>query len=392
MGFLGTYPPTACGIATFTKALREAIAEVRGSSSGLGVVSLEADRNMSQPPEVVYQHSASESGSLKQAIRTLNTMDVAVIQHEYGIFGGPDGIEVLDFVDSLDIPVVVTLHTVPRDPTAPQRFILERLVRDADRTVVLSQSALDQLRDRYEVDETKLVVIPHGADARLGTPASNVNSRPVMLSWGLIGPGKGLETAIEAMAALKDLRPLPRYIILGATHPKVYAAHGDAYLHGLMDRVTTLGLEDIVEFRNQYVDLETQIDAVRHADLIVIPYDSTEQVVSGVLIEAIAAGKPVVATSFLHAIEMLSNGAGLVVPPTDPALMAGAFRTVLCDPVRADHMAAVSRSMSEAVFWPTVATTYDELISSLNAEHAAAIDLTEPSHPRVNVPRVATAG
>ena len=158
-------------------------------------------------------------------------------------------------------------------------------------------------------------MVPHGATASLAGPSLAHGTRPVVLTWGLIGPGKGLETAIEALAALRDLRPLPRYIILGRTHPKVRLAQGDTYRDGLVALVHDLGLDDVVEFDGRYLDIDSLTLAVRQADIVLLPYESTEQVTSGVLVEAIAAGKPVVATAFPHAVEMLGTGAGLVVRP-----------------------------------------------------------------------------
>lgn len=377
IGFVSTYPPTKCGIATFTTALRSAIAANRGSGDRLGVVSLVTERAKSTSREVLHQHLNGDPGSLTRAAEALNALDVAVIQHEYGIYGGPDGAEVLDLVSSLDIPVVITLHTVPKYPTSGHRMILESLIQEADKTIVLSQSAFRQLKDRYEVNDENVLMIPHGAKPSLGAPPPNPGTRPLLLTWGFIGPGKGLETAIEALAGLKDLRPVPRYVVLGVTHPKVRAAEGDAYLQRLMARVRALGLAHIVEFDNRYVDLDSQTNAIRQADIVLIPYDSTDQVTSGVLVEAIAAGKPVVATAFPHAVEMLGTGAGTVVPPADPDALAEALRDLLTDPSRAAQMAKVSRSIAPTLYWPTVASKYETILATLVPKHLTTLHLTE---------------
>lgn len=365
IGFVSTYPPTSCGLATFTAALRGAMAQGRGSDAGLDVVSLVESRLEEPRAEVSFQHLNGDRSSLGAAVDLLNSHDAVLIQHEYGIFGGPDGSEVLDLVSQLKVPTMVTLHTVLTNPTPTQKDILERLVDMTSETIVMSLTALRRLEHRYQLDPMKVRVIPHGAMAGLAGPSLSDGIRPVVLTWGLIGPGKGLESAIEAVADLKDVRPTPRYIILGKTHPKVQASHGDSYLDGLKARVRDLGLDDVVEFDSRYLDLESLAKEIRRADIVLLPYESTEQVTSGVLVEAIAAGKPVVATSFPHAVEMLSTGAGIIVPHSDPVAMAGAIRTLVTDPELANRMAGVAASIGSALHWPSVAEEYEAIASRL---------------------------
>ena len=298
IGFVSTYPPTVCGLATFTAALRGAMADARGSGEGLGVVSL-GDSRLARPrPEVVFQHLNGDRSSLQQAVRILNRHDIVFFQHEYGIYGGPDGDEIVDLLSALEVPTIVTLHTVLDQPTLRQKRILERIVDLAGQTVVMSNTALQRLRHRYDLDSDQVTMVPHGAMPALALPGAATGPRPVVLTWGLIGPGKGLETALDAFAAVKDLQPLPRYVILGKTHPKVQAAQGDSYLDGLKAKAHALGLEDVVEFDSRYLDTDSLAAEIRQADVVLLPYESTEQVTSGVLVEALAAGKPVVATDF----------------------------------------------------------------------------------------------
>ena len=365
VGFLSTYPPTSCGLATFTAALREAIGEGRGHYNGLGVVCVADGPVANSAPEVVYRHRNGDRPSLKEAIAHLNEFDVAFVQHEFGIYGGPDGEEVLDLLSGLDIPAMVTLHTVLTRPSASQKSILETVSALADRTVVMSETARRRLVNGYDIDADSVRVIPHGAATRLGGPSLAKGGRPVVLTWGLIGPGKGLEMAIDAFTDLKSIHPLPRYVILGQTHPKVQASQGDAYLNGLVSRANDLGLADIVEFDGRYLDLESLARAVRQADVVVLPYESTEQVTSGVLVEALAAGKPVIATAFPHAAELLSTGAGIVVPHHDPPALAAALRQVLTRPERAVKMAREARRVAATLYWPAIARRYDRMAAKL---------------------------
>ena len=382
IGFVSTYPPTSCGLATFTAALRGAVADERGSDAGLGVVSLVDDRLGDGKAEVVHEHLNGDRSSLERTINALNSFDSVFVQHEYGIYGGPDGSEVLDLLSGLEIPAVVTLHTVLSRPSPRQRSILEKVVALAERTIVMSDTANRRLVDGYRIDPAKVRVVPHGARLSLGGPSLASGTRPVVLTWGLIGPGKGLEMAIDAFAGLKDLRPLPRYIILGKTHPKVQASQGDAYLEGLVARVHDLGLDDVVEFDDRYLDTDALAVAVRQADLVVLPYESTEQVTSGVLVEAIAAGKPVVATAFPHAVELLSTGAGIVVPHGDSPAMTAALRRVFTHPSSTARMAMEARLIGSTLYWPTIARRYDQIATKVAARHAAARTLAAAKRPQ----------
>ena len=366
---VSTYPPTTCGLATFTSSLRTALADLRGSTDSLPVVSV-VDVPGDSSEGVIYQHLNGDPASLVTAVSRLNRCDVVLIQHEYGIYGGPDGAEVLDLIDRLTVPAVATLHTIPNDPTPEQEKILESIVASTAQTVVMSNAASLRLVSRYDIDAAKVRVIPHGANPDLAGPLDTLNDRPVVLSWGLIGPGKGLETAIAAFSELGDVHPRPRYVILGDTHPKVKARQGDSYLEGLKLQAEAAGVGDIVEFDNRYLETASLIEMIHGVDFVLIPYDSREQATSGVLVEAIAAGKPVVATAFPHAIEMLGTGAGLVVPQGDPTAMASAIRELLNDPALAGRMADTARSIGSTMYWPSVAASYEALFAELVTEAA----------------------
>ena len=371
IGFVSTYPPTACGLATFTANLRGALTEGRESDEGLGVVSL-ADGRLDQPrPEVLVQHVNGDHRSLERAADALNDHEVVSLQHEYGIYGGSDGSEILDLIGHLEVPTIVTLHTVLDKPTLPQRKILERIVALTDQSIVMSQTALHRVRHNYDIDPDKVRMVPHGANAGSAGPDPDPARRPVVLTWGLIGPGKGLETALQALSSLKDLRPLPRYIVLGKTHPKVQAAQGDSYLDGLKAKAQALGLENVVEFDSRYLAADSLAAEIQGADVVLLPYESTDQVTSGVLVEALAAGKPVVATNFPHAVEMLGTGAGVLVPHFDPEAMAAALRKILSKPGMATQMATMAISIGSTLHWPAVANQYEAIAATLVARQAS---------------------
>lgn len=364
IGFVSTFPPTVCGIASYTASLYDAVAS-HSSPRRLGVVSL-SDRpaRMAGPP-VVFHHRVGDRRALRTATRLLNTYDTVSIQHEFGIFGGRDGVEVLDLMSGLTVPTAVTLHTVLSDPTHNQRAIMEGICGLADQIIVMSQTASDRLVDRYGVDPRLISVIAHGADADFAGRSLVAGTRPLVLTWGLIGPGKGLEWAIEACTGLTDMVPLPRYLIAGATHPNVRREYGDSYRDGLMSLTSSLRLGGVVEFDDRYLDRRDLARLVRSADVVVLPYESSEQVTSGVLVEAIAASKPVVATPFPHAVELLSDGAGAIVPFGESARLGRELRHILSDSPARSRMGHRARGLATDWYWPTIGERFAATMSDM---------------------------
>ena len=385
--FLSTYPPRQCGLATFTAALyahlisSDLINSVQpGRRAGrIGVVRViesGEDANDESGAVVGYLVNGSETSS-RAAVRVLNGYDSVIVQHEYGIYGGPDGEDVLDIVESLTVPVIVVLHTVLVDPTAHQREILNRLVRAADTVVTMTETGRTRLEELYGVAATRISVIPHGAIDHRSTrhDPRKAGARPVVLTWGLLGPGKGIEWAIDAMVGLRDLNP--RYRVVGKTHPKVLEHEGEHYRLSLIERAHRLGISDLMEFDASYVSVPQLAVLVQSADVVLLPYDSPDQVTSGVLIEAVAAGRPVVSTAFPHAVELLAGGSGIFVPQRDSDAISEAVRRVLTEPALAKSMAGHAAAQAPALVWGVVAERYRALVEALVtasrgvADHAA---------------------
>jgi glycosyltransferase involved in cell wall biosynthesis len=355
IGMVSTYPPTQCGLATFSAAL---IQHMQLSTGSLGVVQVVDEPGPRPGPEVVAQLVNGSADSAGTAARHLNGFDVVVVQHEYGIYGGPDGVDVLGIVDALTVPMIIVLHTVLQDPTASQRHILLELLATADVVVTLTQTARRRLIASYGADPAQVVVIPHGAVDH--GPTSSVEQqpadRPLVLTWGLLGPGKGIEWAIDAMVGLRDLQP--RYLVMGRSHPKVVQRDGEAYRDGLAQRARDAGVHDIVELDDRYLSVGELAELVRQADVVLLPYDSREQVTSGVLIEAVAAARPVVSTAFPHAIELLADGTGILVPQRDPVALEAALRRVLSEPGLAQELAEQAALKAPELLWASVADRY----------------------------------
>jgi polysaccharide biosynthesis protein PslF len=370
-GMLTTYPPTQCGLATFAQAL---VTHLRSGGAQVGVVRV-VDAAEPAQPLVVHQWVAGEHDAQARAAAALNKHDVALLQHEYGIFGGTAGSDVLAVLDRVQVPIVSVLHTVLSSPTRAQHTVLAEVVESSSVVVTMTRTARRRLIEGWGTNPEKVLVIAHGAernrwpvrtagtrqrvaDIENGHPVGRMGERPIVLTWGLLGPGKGIEWAIEAMAGLSDLVPRPLYRIVGQTHPRVLEYAGEAYREALVNRVNELGLDGHVAFDARYLDGATLRAVVREADVVVLPYDSRDQVTSGVLTEAVVAGKPVVSTAFPHAVELLSDGAGLLVPQGDAPAIGRAVRRLLTEPDLADSAVGAARGIAPTLLWPAVAAQY----------------------------------
>lgn len=371
-GFLSTHPPTQCGLATFNSALA---AHLGGDGARSGVVRVTTGTDDQRPgPGVVHTWHPRSVFGWRGAAAALDEFDVAVVQHEYGIYPGPDGREVVPLLHRLAVPSIVVLHTVLASPTARQKAVLEQVVDAADGVVTMGETARDRLLNGYTVDATKVRVIPHGA-GRAGPSTTGartaLRTRPHLLTWGLLGPGKGIEWALRALSLLQDLAPSPTYTVAGRTHPKVLERHGEVYRAALHQLGAQLGVSTAVRYDAVYRDRASLDELIRSADVVVLPYDSREQVTSGVLTEAVAAGIPVVATRFPHAVELLSHGPGLLVPHQKPRALAAAVRRILTEPGLAT--ALVYRTTKPALTWAEVAQRYAALAAHLIAARRSAV-------------------
>lgn len=368
IGLLSTYPPRLCGLATYAHALTAQFerdghdVEVVAVHESLAASAIDAVHR----PVLIGGSSRSQ----RETVSTLNGCDVVLVQHEFGIFSGPDGADVLDVLNDLTVPVVITLHTVPLRPTHGQRAVLAALTRLAVRLVVMTDTARDRLVRLYGVDDSHVEVILHGAALApsLRSVAPDSDARGPLLTWGLLGPGKGIEHVIDALALLRHRTDVPRYVVAGVTHPKVLERDGPAYLDGLAARAERHGLGVGVRFDTTYRDVGALTRFASAASLVVLPYDARDQVTSGVLVDAIAAGRPVIATGFPHATELLSSGAGIVVPHEDPAALADALARVLDDPALLASMAAEARRLAPSYAWSAVTRHHADLLDQVGTK------------------------
>ena len=358
---LSTYPPTQCGIATFAQSL---VNGLLGQDVNVDVVRLIDEPTYFPSRAVIRQHLSGQDGSATRAV--LNNYDVVVVQHEFGIYGGEDGEEILDLISEVHVPMIIVLHTVLTAPTDHQRFVFQRILELADALITMTNSGRDNLITHYDVDPTRVHVIPHGSDDLRCKRSQRIDgTRPVVLTWGLLSEGKGVEWGIDALAMLGNLNPKPRYIVAGQTHPKVRAKEGEKYREFLLRRAAENGVSEDVEFINCYLESQALKKLIQQADVILLPYDSYNQVTSGVLVEAMVAGKPIISTRFPHAVEMLADGSGYLVDQFDSKGMADALRSLLTDQEQVDRMLLNSDEKAESFLWSAVSQSYLKLAKVL---------------------------
>jgi glycosyltransferase involved in cell wall biosynthesis len=310
-------------------------------------------------------------------------VNVVSVQFEPSIWGGQDGAYVLDFIRALRVPMVATLHNVLAHPTPAQREILIELVDTAAATVVMSRTAAGLLTSAYGIDDPRTEIIPYGVSALpliapdTIKPKLSLQGKTVILSFGLLGPGKGFETVIDAMPAIVEAVPSARYIILGATSPETVGSDGEAYRVALEKQAAGLGMTEQVKFVDRFVgrvELGTWLEA---ADVFVAPCPDLDQTVSGTVAYAMGAGKAIVSTPSRYATEILADGRGRLVPPASPAAFAAAITELLTDTELRASMGKLAYDHSRGMVWWEVGRQYR---SVFDRAACAAVDM--PASPR----------
>jgi glycosyltransferase involved in cell wall biosynthesis len=362
---VSTYAPLRCGIATFTADLAAAV----GNSE---IIALHPDDGPEPYPiEVRHRIRRDVPADYARAARAIDAggCDAVSVQHEYGIWGGRDGEYVLDFVHALRTPVVATLHTVLQHPTQSQRRILSELGGAVAATVVMSTSAAELLTRSYGIDPRTIEIIPHGVpDLPLVAPDSvkpmlGLEGWTVILSFGLLGPGKGYESAIAAMPAIVEAEPSALYVIVGATHPEMLRREGEAYRRRLEILAAELGMSDHVRFVGRFVDpveLGTWLEA---ADIFVTPYPNLEQIVSGTLSYAMSAGKAIVSTPYAYASERLGQERGRLVGAGSTPALAEAIIELARNPALRDAYGRKAYAHSRGMLWPETGVMYRRVLA-----------------------------
>jgi glycosyltransferase involved in cell wall biosynthesis len=402
LGIVSTYVPRRCGLATYTADLREALRVAAGDIDPV-VVAIDRD-GLSYGDEVITVVGQDRISSYETAAADIAAagVDAVLIQHEYGIFGGPDGAYVLHFARALTrrgIPYLVTLHTQLSQPSPGQAATLAALCAGAARVTVFTETARRMAVRAGVAAGHQLTVVPHGAPEILrapGAPAIRPDLRelldglgadPVLTTFGLVSAGKGLEDAIEAMAYVVRRHPNARYVIAGATHPEIVRHDGESYRRGLHEQVRELGLAGNVHFVDAFLTPAELAVLLRRTTIFVTPYRSPEQICSGALTFAVAAGCPVVSTSYRYAEDLLGGGAGVLTPCHDIAGLAAGIDRLLGDPAALAAAKHAADTRGAGLTWPAVALRAADLIRDVVLE-ARARGTGRLAVPPVPVPRL----
>jgi glycosyltransferase involved in cell wall biosynthesis len=373
IAFVGTYGPRRCGIASFTADLAQAIAASDRRVVPMVLAVTEPSGQYQYPSEVKFEIRQNVKGDYARAAEFVNYSHVRVvsIQHEHGIFGGDDGGYILDFVRSLRVPVIVTLHTVLKHPSENQASIVRKLAAHCAQLVVMSNVAKELLAASYGIRGAKVQIIPHGipvmdrqSNQRALKAKFGVADRRLLLTFGLLGPNKGIETVIRALPAVLPTFPDLIYFVVGATHPAVLRREGEAYRTMLEREAENLGVRGNLVFRGQFVAAAELRQYLQAADVFVSPYLSEAQVTSGALSYAMGAGAAVVSTPYWHAQEMLSVERGRLFPFNDHEALAGTLLELFASPAELQRVRGAALVFADSMAWPRIGSAYFELMRS----------------------------
>jgi glycosyltransferase involved in cell wall biosynthesis len=369
VGFLSTYPPRECGIATFTQDLVKELKQQKQLKAGILAVS---DRKYNYGGDVIAELPQQSREKYTEAAEQINRSDIQVlaIEHEYGIYGGDCGEYLLDLLGRVEKPVVTTLHTVLPNPNEKQKNILRALGGKSRKIVTMASNSRAILHDIYGIPLKKVTVIPHGVpefdlpSREVLKKESHLEGRTVVSTFGLISPGKGLEYGIEAIAETAKKHPDILYLVLGQTHPVIKRQFGEAYRESLEKLVDDLSLRRNVRFVDRYLSKEELVRYLKLSDVYMTPYLSKDQAVSGTLAYAVGYGRAIVSTPYLYAQEMLADGRGMLAKFRDAGSLSGCMNRIIEHPEQKKSMEQKTQQLGRGMTWKRVAEKYAETFLS----------------------------
>lgn len=368
IAIIGTYPPRQCGIATFTHDLFKSLPT--DSDHPHAIIAITDGSETDFPQEVRWTISRNELAQYVEAAAYINThFDVCVVQHEYGIFGGDAGNHILALTDKLEVPVVSNLHTVLEKPNAAERETLVKLCQRSNAVTVMTEKAVDLLQEVFAVQADKVHCIPHGVplfdyNQQAAKEKLGFASKKVMLSFGFLGRGKGIETAIDAVAMVED--PDFQYLILGSTHPNVLREEGDVYREFLREKIMDKGLEDRVQLINSFASEALLIEYLTACDIYVTPYPNENQISSGTLSFAVGAGAAVISTPYWYAKDLLAHDRGLLFDFRDHKGLASHINNLLDDPLTLAKYRRNAAAYGRLISWNNVGQHYHDLLKQVS--------------------------
>jgi glycosyltransferase involved in cell wall biosynthesis len=373
---IGNYLPRHCGIATFTTELCEAIATEYGTARLMALPVNDTEQGYDYPSRVRWSLAQDDLTAYQEAAEFLNfnNIDMVCLQHEYGIFGGTAGSHILHLLRSLKMPVVTTLHTVLREPNPNQLAVMEEIAELSDRLIVMSQLSSQFLQEIFKVPGNKIDMVPHGVpdlpflDPNFYKDRFNVEGKAVLLTFGLLSPNKGIENVIQALPQILSRHKNVVYIVAGATHPHILRRDGDKYRDSLEALAKELGVESQVIFHNRFASPEEMAEFIGAADIYITPYRHEAQVVSGTLAYALGAGKAIISTPYWHAVELLDDRRGALVPFQNPDAIAQKTIELLDTPAVRHAMRKRAYLFAREMIWKRVAQGYMESFSRVRSD------------------------
>jgi glycosyltransferase involved in cell wall biosynthesis len=366
VAIVGNYLPRQCGIATFTTDLCEALSAECAETQLFAVPVNDTEAGYNYPARVRFELSEGDASSYHQAAAFLNdsSIDVVCLQHEYGIFGGRAGGHILQLLRNLHMPFVTTLHTVLRQPSADQHMVMQEIAARSARLIVMSQHSAQILHEVSGVPDSKIDLIPHGVpdlpfvEPHLYKQRFGTADKAVLLTFGLLSANKGIENVIQALPRILSRHSDVIYVVAGATHPHVKRHDGEKYRESLQALAKDLGVQDSVIFDDRFVDAQELVALIDAADIYITPYKHQAQVVSGTLAYALSAGKAIISTPYLHAIELLDQERGVLVPFDDPGAIAARTIELLDNDAERDAMRKRAYLFARDMIWSNTARRY----------------------------------
>lgn len=366
IALIGNYLPRRCGIATFTHDLHRALSTSKPDIEAYVVAMTDHGRTYDYPAVVRFQIQDQVVDDYIRAADFLNQarFDAVSLQHEFGIFGGEAGGHIIELLSRLRMPVITTLHTVLSSPTLAQRDVMRGIIDASTKLIVMAEKGRELLRSVYGVPSERIEVIPHGIpdvaflDTHFAKTKLGFNGKPVILTFGLLSPNKGIEFVIDAMRAILESSPDAVYVVLGATHPNLVQQEGEAYRERLQTRARDLAVDDHVVFIDQFVDQPTLLEYISMCDVYVTPYLNEAQMTSGTLAYSYGSGKAIVSTPYWHARELLDEGRGILVPFADAQAIATAVGGLLTNDVHRHAMRKRAYATSRLMTWAQTAKRY----------------------------------
>lgn len=392
VAILGNYLPRQCGIATFTTDLSNAIAQA-DCRLEVDVFAMVEKLGTVYPPRVKRQIVAGDLCAYAEAATALNSgrYDVLSVQHEYGIFGGEAGMHLLSLLKLVKMPIVTTLHTVLENPSSAQRLVTKELIQLSERIVVMSEAAIRILEAEYDLPRYRVDFIPHGIPDFTTVDPSSIKPSldmkgPLILTFGLLSPDKGVQFAIGAMPKVLEFNPDAVFVVLGATHPKVKESNGESYRESLIQQAQELGVEKSIRFVDRFVQIDELVQYLVAADVYVTPSLNPKQITSGTLAYALGACKSVVSTPYLYAKELLGDGRGTLVPFRDSEALADAVIKVLSAQSSPQNKERRLPTTAHRMLWPEVGEHYLETIRKSGQKVELLVNPTHlPVAGRVNL-------